>query len=235
MRVIPKVAVVAVTAAVAAACSSVDDDAQPAATTDPASRLAVAADLLDQTSGVHFVLEGENLPDSGTVVLGGEGVAAPPGSFEGEIRVLTGGLSASIEVVSVDGDLWARLPLTTDFAQVPAEALGFGDPGALLDPDRGVSRLLRSAEDPAEGDRVRAGADVFDQVTATLPGELVGDVLTIADPDAQVGVAFALDPETGHLRQAVLTGQFVEDGDDQTYTVHLDEYDQAVDISAPAG
>lgn len=233
MRVNPMAALVAV-AALVAACSS-GDDADPVAATDPAERLMAAADLLDQTSGVSFALDGENLPDSGTVILGAEGVAAPPASFDGEIRVLTSGLSASMEVISIDGDLWAKLPLTTDFAQVDASALGFSDPGALLDPERGVGQLLRSAENPEDGDRIRVGAEVLDQITATLPGELVGQVLTIADPDAQVDAVFALDPEAGHLRQAVLTGPFVENGDGQTYTVSLADYDQDVDISAPAG
>jgi lipoprotein LprG len=77
------------------------------------------------------------------------------------------------------------------------------------------------------------GAEVVDEITATLPGEVVRQVLTIADPAAEVAAAFALDEETGHLRRAVLTGPFVGDSGTQTYTVLLDDYDQAVDISAP--
>jgi lipoprotein LprG len=200
---------------------------------DATARLTAAADLLDATSGVRFTVEGSDLPDTGTVILGADGVAAPPRSFDGDIRVLTGGLSATIEVISVDGQLWAKLPMTTDFAPVDAEALGFSDPGALLDPERGVSQLLRSAIEPAESGQARIGADVVDEVTATLPGEFVGSVLTIADPDVEVAAAFALDAETGHLRRAVLTGPFVGDSGTQTYTVLLDDYDQAVDISAP--
>ncbi|HEU4543655.1 MAG TPA: LppX_LprAFG lipoprotein [Jiangellaceae bacterium] len=200
---------------------------------DAADQLAAAADQLDSTSGVRFTVEGSDLPDSGTVILGAEGVAAPPRSFDGDIRVLTAGLSATIEVVSVDGELWAKLPMTTEFALVDAEALGFSDPGALLDPERGVSQLLRSAIDPAESGQVRIGSAVADEITATLPGELVGSVLAIADPDAEVAAAFALDADDGHLRRAVLTGPFVEDSGAQTYTVLLEDYDQAVDISAP--
>jgi lipoprotein LprG len=197
-----------------------------------AERLDAAAELLDATSGVRFTVEGSDLPDDGTVILGADGVAAPPGSFDGEIRVLTAGLSATIEVVSVDGELWAKLPMTTQFARVDAEALGFSDPGVLLDPERGVSQLLRSAIDPVASDPARIGADVVDEITATLPGELVGSVLTIADPDAEVAAAFAVEAETGHLRRAVLTGPFVGGGT-QTYTVLLNDYDQPVDISAP--
>jgi lipoprotein LprG len=215
-------------------CSGDEDGAEAPSEDDQAAveRLEAAADLLDATSGVRFIVEGSDLPDDGTVILGAEGVAAPPGSFDGEIRVLTAGLSATIEVVSVDGELWAKLPMTTQFARVDAEALGFSDPGALLDPERGVSQLLRSAIDPVASDPARIGAEVVDVITATLPGQLVGSVLTIADPEAEVAAAFALETETGHLRRAVLTGPFVGD-DTQTYTVLLEDYDQPVDISAP--
>lgn len=215
-------------------CSGDENGAAAASQDDQgaAERLAAAADLLDATSGVRFTVEGSDLPDDGTVILGAEGVAAPPGSFDGEIRVLTAGLSAAIEVVSVDGELWAKLPMTTQFARVDAEALGFSDPGALLDPERGVGQLLRSAIDPVASGSARLGSDVVDEITATLPGRLVGSVLTIADPEAEVAAAFALESETGRLRRAVLTGPFVGD-DTQTYTVLLEDYDQPVDISAP--
>lgn len=235
MRAYRLAAATIVTALAVVGCSG-DEDGGPDAgpeSPDAAARLDAAADLLDATSGVRFTVEGENLPDSGTVILGAEGVAAPPGSFDGEIRMRTAGLSATIEVISVDGELWAKLPMTTEFAPVDAEALGLSDPGALLDPERGVSQLLRSAIEPAESGQARIGAEVVDEITATLPGELVGAVLAIADPDAEVAAAFAVDPETGQLRRAVLTGPFVGDSDTQTYTVLLEDYDQPVDISAP--
>lgn len=200
---------------------------------DAQARLDAAAELLDTTTGVGFVLEGENLPDSGNVILGADGLAAPPAAFDGEIRVISGGLSATVEVVSIDGVLWAKLPFTTEFAEVDAAALGFGDPGALVDPERGVSLLLKSGSGAAELDQVRIGEDIFDQVESTLPGELVGEILAIADPAAEVSATWALDPDTGHLRQAVLTGPFYDTGGDQTYIVSLDGYDQAVDIRAP--
>ncbi|HSI93646.1 MAG TPA: LppX_LprAFG lipoprotein [Jiangellaceae bacterium] len=232
MRVYPLAAAAAAAVLGVAGCSG-GDEPEPASDTDPAAMLETAAGLLGQTSGLRFTMEGENLPDAGMVIIGADGLAAPPASFEGDIRIATSGLAATIEVVSVNGQLWAKLPLTEDFAQMDAASLGFSDPGLLLDPDHGVGQLLRSAEDPAHADQVRVGSEVFDQVTATLPGELVGRLLTITDPAAQVQAVFALDTGTGHLRQAILTGPFVPNGADQTYTVRLDDYDQAVDISAP--
>jgi lipoprotein LprG len=218
-------------------CSSDDgDDTEPATNGDgdPQAQLDAAAELLNNTDGVRFTLDGEDLPDSGNLIVGAEGVAVPPASFEGDVRVIAAGLTTTIEVVSVDGDLWAKLPLTSDFAQVDAEALGFGDPGALIDPDRGVSRLLTSGSNVAEAGQARADGEVFEQVTSTLPGDLVADLFAVVDPDSEVEATWSLDPDTGHVRRAVLTGQFYDSGDSQTYTVTLDDYDQPVEISAPS-
>lgn len=207
------------------------EDAQPE---DPTERLEAAADLLDGTSGVSFGVEGADLPDSGTVILGAEGVAVPPDALEGEIRLIFSGLPTTIPVVSVGGELYADI-LSSGFEQVDPATLGFSDPGALIDPERGVSQLLRSGSDVAADGEVRVDSEVYDQITSTLPGELVDEVLTLADTTAEVEATWAIDPDTGHLRQATLTGPFYDTGGDQTYTVTLSNYDEPVEISAPAG
>ncbi|MBB5789411.1 LppX_LprAFG lipoprotein [Jiangella mangrovi] len=229
-RILP--AAIAVAALALTACSDDGDGGGGEETADPQAQLDTAADLLNEASSVKFVVEGDDLPDDGTVVVGGEGVAVPPSSFEGEIRIRAGALPATIEVVSVDGTLWAQLPLTSGFDEVDADELGFGDPGLLIDPDHGVSQLLTSGTEVTATEQVRVDGEVYDQVESVLPGELVGEVLTIADPDAEVQAVWAID-ESGHLRQATLTGPFYDGGDEQTYTVSLDDYDEPAEISAP--
>lgn len=215
-------------------CSG-DDESAEEQPPDPQARLDAAGAILDETSGVRFHVEGEGLPDSGTVVVSAEGMAAPPSSFEGEVRITTGGLAATVDVISLDGRLWAQLPFTADFAPVDADALGFADPGALIDPDRGVSLLLESGSRVTAAEQVRVDGEVLDQIDSVLPGSLVGSVLTIADPGADVHARWSLDPESGELRRAVLTGPFYPSGGEQTYTVELNDYDEPVEISAPSG
>lgn len=216
------------------ACSDDGGESEEAQPEDPTARLEAAADLLDGTSGVTFALEGSDLPDSGTVILGAEGAAVPPDALEGEIRLIFSGLPTTIPVVAVDGELYADI-LSSGFQQVDADTLGFSDPSALIDPERGVSQLLRSGSDVAAAGEVRVDSEVYDQITSTLPGDLVDQVLTITDPAAQVDATWAIDPDTGHVRQATLTGPFYDTGGDQTYTVTLSNYDEPVEISAPAG
>jgi len=229
----PCAAMVAVVLAIAGCSGGDESDAEPPA--DPQARLDAAGAILDDTSGVRFTVEGDGLPDSGTVVVSAEGVAAPPASFDGEVRITTGGLATTVNVISLDGQLWAQLPFTTEFAPVEAEVLGFGDPGALIDPEHGVSLLLKSGSQVTAGDEVRIDGEVLDEIRTVLPGSLVGSVLTIADPDADVQAQWSLDAESGQLRRAVLTGPFYPAGGEQTYTVELSDYDEPVEISAPSG
>jgi lipoprotein LprG len=199
---------------------------------DPQAALERAAEVLTEARSVRVSLSGDDLPDDGTVVLRAEGTAAPPASFEGEIRIKAGALPATIDVVSVDGQLWAQLPLTDGFAEVDPDELGFGDPGRLIDPEQGVSQLLTSGENVSSAGQERVDGEVYDQIEATLPGELVDHVLALADPSADVAATWSVHPDTGELRQAELTGPFYDDGE-ATYTVELDRYDEPVEIRAP--
>lgn len=223
------VAAVIVGALTMAGCSGGEDEGNA---DDPQAVLDRAADVLNRAQSVRVSLTGDDLPDEGTVVLRAEGTAAPPASFEGEIRVKAGVLPATIDVVSIDGQLWAKLPLTDSFAEVDPDELGFGDPGRLVNPEQGVSQLLTSGENVSSAGQERVDGEVYDQIEATLPGELVNQVLALADPSVDVAATWLVDPDSGELREAELTGPFYDDGD-ATYTVELDRYDEPVDISAP--
>ncbi len=216
------------------ACSGDDSGESGGAGDDPQAALEAAGQLLTEAESVRFTVEGQDLPDSGTIVVGAEGIAVPPGSFEGGVRVKSGALSSTVDVVSIDGQLWAQLPMTDGYEEMDAESLDFGDPGKLIDPDEGVSLLLRSGAEVTSADQVRVDGEVYDQIESVIPGELVDAILAISDPDADVQATWSLDPDTGQLRQAALTGPFYEGGE-QTYVVSLDDYDDPAEISAPTG
>jgi lipoprotein LprG len=200
----------------------------------PADALARAKQALDATSAVSVQVSGDGLPSTGTVLVGGTGVAAHPASFEGDLRISQDGLAVTVPLVSIDGQVWAQLPFTTSFAEVDPATIGVGDPGRLIDPDTGVSGLLVADPSPEDAGEVRVGDEVLREIAVELPGDLVGDLLTIADPAATVAGRFAVEPESGELRRAVLTGPFYAGGD-QAYTLLLDGYGMTADIGAPAG
>jgi LppX_LprAFG lipoprotein len=191
-----------------------------------------ARTTLDDTPSLHFVLTSEGAPDTGTHLAGGEGDIARPASFEGTLQVLTSGTALDLAVVSVDGTVYAQLPFTSGYSVVDPAQFGFGDPGALLDPDTGISSLLGAAEDAELGEERRVDGEVVREVTAQLPGDRVEQVLTSQDPSRPVEARLSVVPDSGELRRVELTGPFFT-ADDATYTLELSDHGADVDITAP--
>ncbi|MGY1713493.1 LppX_LprAFG lipoprotein [Geodermatophilus sp. SYSU D01106] len=192
-----------------------------------------AKTTLDGTSSLHFVLTSEGAPTTGTALTGGEGDVLRPASFEGTLQVLAAGSSLDLAVVSVDGTVYAQLPFTSGYSEVDPAQFGFGDPGALLDPDTGISQLLAEADSAQLGEERRVDGEVVREVTAELPGELVEQVLTSADPAQPVQARFSVVPDSGELRRAELTGPFYASGQDATFTIELSDPGADVEITAP--
>ena len=195
--------------------------------------LARAKKTLDSASSAHFVLDSRNAPKTGTALVGGEGDIARPASFEGTLKVLAAGTTVDLKVVSVGGTVYAQLPFTSGFSVVDPAQFGFGDPGALLDPEAGISQLLAKAESAKLGDERRVGGEVVREVTAQLPGDLVEQILTSKDPSQPVDARFSIATKSGELRRAQLTGPFFTAGDDATFILDLSDFGADVQISAP--
>jgi hypothetical protein len=195
--------------------------------------LAKAKTTLDAADSAHFVLESKGAPKSGTVLTGGEGDIARPASFDGTLKVQALGSALDLKVISVDGTVYAQLPFTTSYSVVDPAQFGFGDPGALLDPDTGISQLLAKAKAAKLGDEKRVDGEVVREVTADLPGDLVEQILTSQDPSTPVKARFSIATKTGELRRAELTGPFYVAGKDATFTLQLSDFGADVHITAP--
>jgi lipoprotein LprG len=199
----------------------------------PSQLLSRAKTTLDDARSVHFVLDSDNAPTTGTALLGGEGDFLRPSSFKGSLKVLTGGSTVDLDVVSAGGTVYVKLPFLGGYSVVDPAQYGLGDPGALLDPDTGISQLLAKAQDAKLGDRKRVGGEVVQEVSAQLPGDLVQRLLTSKDPSTPVKAEFSVATDTGQLRRAGLTGPFFSAEDDATYTIDLSDFGADVDITAP--
>jgi len=209
-----------------AACSS-----EPAeSATDLLDR---ARTTLDDTESLHFTLDSEGAPTTGTVLVGGKGDVARPASFAGVLTVTAIGSTIDVDAISVDGTVYAQLPFAQGFSVVDPAQFGVGDPGALLDRDTGISQLLTSAEDAELGEERRVDGEVVREVTAQLPGDLVEQVLTSTDPSQPVQARLSIATDSGQLRRVELTGPFFAAGDDATYTIALSDFGADVEITAP--
>ena len=199
----------------------------------PTELLGRAKTTLDEASSVHFTLDTAEDPDASAGLTGGEGDLLRPSSFQGTLHVRVAGAAVDVEVVSVDGTVYAQLPFTSGFSVVDPADFGIGDPASLLDPGTGISQLLESVEKPTLGEERRVHGEVVREVTGTIPGDLVERLLTSQDPDQPVDVTFAVTTEGAQLRRAELTGPFFTAEDDATYVVELTDYGADVEISAP--
>ena len=196
--------------------------------------LAHAKRTLDDTQSLHFVLSSEGAPETGTSLVGGEGDIARPASFDGTLRVNALGSTLDLAVVSIDGTVWAQLPFASSFSPIDPAQFGFGDPGALLDPETGISLLLDKATGAVLGDERRVDGEVVREVTAEIPGDLVEQILTSEDPTQPVRARFSIASDSGELRRAQLTGPFfTAEDDDATYTLELGDFGADVEITAP--
>ena len=195
--------------------------------------LAKAKTTLDATKTVHFVLTSSGAPSTGTILTGGEGDIARPSSFQGTLKVLAAGATVDLKVVSVAGKVYAQLPFTTTYSVVDPHAFGFGDPGALLDPQTGISQLLKAATGAKLGSEKRVGGETVREVSAQLPGSLVEQVLTSKNPATPVAATFAVASGSGQLRRAVLTGPFFSATQNATFTLDLSKFGAQVTITAP--
>ena len=226
-RVVPLLALGALLLPAAAGCSG------GGSSESAPDLLAHAKHTLDDAKSVHFALSSKGAPATGTELVGGDGDVARPASFQGTLKVLASGAPVDLAVVSVGGTVWAQLPFTSSFSEIDPAKFGFGDPGALLDPGTGISQLLSQAESAKVGKESRVGGDVVREVTADLPGDLVGKLLTSADPSKPVSARFSIATDSGQLRRAELTGPFFTAEEDATYTVELSDFGAHVQITAP--
>jgi len=224
---VPLLALVLLAGPALAACGG--GDAEESA----ADLLARARTTLDGTPSLHFVLDSEGAPETGQGLVGGEGDVARPASFSGTLSVRAMGSALDLAVVSVDGTVYAQLPFTQGFSVVDPAQFGVGDPGALLDPETGISQLLTSAEDPQLGEEKRVDGEVVREVTAELPGDLVEQVLISQDPAQPVQALLSVATDSGELRRVQLTGPFFTAGEDATYTLQLSDFGADVEITAP--
>lgn len=218
-----------------AACSG-DAEEQAPTTEAPtaADRLAQAHDVLVDAGSVHLELSGTDLPEeenSYIVSAVGDGTMDPP-AFTGTITAKLAGVQADVPTVALDGDLWVKLPYVPAHVKTDPADLGVPDPATLFDPADGLVGLLPQTQDPQFAEKTRAGADVVQGVTGTLPGQAVTDLLHVGDASSPFEVTYGLVEESWQVRTVEITGPFYPPAS-STYTVTLTAYGEPVTVTKP--
>ncbi|CAN5870027.1 hypothetical protein BH20ACT6_BH20ACT6_18580 [soil metagenome] len=217
---------------VAAGCSGDGDDAPPEP--DVSSRLESARAQLDEATSLQVRLVSDNVPDGTVGLIEADGVGNHDPAFEGVVTVVTGGLGqVDADVVSVRGDVEAKVGFVPTYAPVDPDDLGAPDPAALLSTENGVSSWLTQTEKPVAGEDSRDGEVIVTGVSGTLPGAVVKQLIPTADDTADFDVVYRLTDDDA-LRDAAITGPFYPDGADVTYDLTVTTSDQPVDIELPS-
>lgn len=198
----------------------------------PHQVLATAKRHLDRAQSVHLVLSTSATPQTGSAVLGADGVLTHQPAFRGKVKVLLGGFTADVPVVAVGGTVHARLPLTTHYAVIDPSEYGAPDPAAFADPSHGLSGLLLQVQRPHETGRKRDGEQVLTTYTGTLPGDRVQQVIPSADPDTPYRTVVGID-DRGRVVTVTITGHFFSASQQATYDLAFDSYGRRVHVTAP--
>jgi lipoprotein LprG len=203
------------------------DDQSPAEVMEEAKR------HFDDSSSVRIALSTESTPTSGNGVLGATGTVTHDPAFEGEVKVVLSGLTATVPVTSVDDKVYAKLPMQTKYTVIEPGEYGAPDPADFADPDAGLSGLLTKIDDLEKGEETRDGDQVLTSYTGSVPGKAVKQVIPSADAAESYATRVGIDDE-GFARTVRVTGIFFSGSDEVTYDVEFDGYGEDVVITPPS-
>ncbi|WZH53897.1 MAG: LppX_LprAFG lipoprotein [Nocardioides alkalitolerans] len=201
----------------------------------PEDVLKEVKENFDAAEGVRIAVTSEDLADADAALVSLDGTAVRPDGFSGEMIVRVLGRDASGDILSVDGQSYAQgFVIFPSWAEVDPEDFNAPDPGALIDPDDGVSGLLTATQDLEQGDTERVGPNnegTATTYTGTLDASVVRRIIPGAD-DGDFDVTYQVDDEE-NLLSARLTGVFYPGSDAMTYVISFSDYGETIEITAP--
>jgi lipoprotein LprG len=230
-RALALLAFALVTPVLLAGCGG--DGKTKAAEKSPTEVMETAKQKVDDANSVHIALATDSTPTSGNGVLGATGDMTHGPAFEGEVKVVLSGLTATVPITSVGGKVYAKLPLATKYAVIDPTEYGAPDPADFADPENGLSGLLTELEGLQKKGESRSGDTILTTYTGTLPGATVKKIIPSAVATETYETSVGVD-EKGYATTVKVTGPFFTGSDDVTYDVKLTGYDKGVKITAPA-
>lgn len=198
----------------------------------PSEVLTTAKAELDEASSWRLSMSTTSVPESGDAVLAADGVGTHAPAWKGEVKVLFGGLNATVPVVAVDGKVFAKLPLTPSYAPIKVSDFNAPDPADFMDPDIGVSSLLADIDGLEKTGQRRSGSQVLTTYEGTLPGARVVTIIPSAARSGTYPVVVGINP-AGQVSTVSVTGTFFKASGDVTYDLEISDYGQDVKITAP--
>jgi lipoprotein LprG len=210
-------------------CSGSSGTPTAASTTAPpptaSEILAASAAAMAEVKSAAFSLTVDGQLPSVTV-QSAKGVLNADGDAQGTAAIVQFGQLIEVEFVLAGGQLYIK-GVTGGFTQVPASLAGsVYDPSAILDPARGVAKVISSVQSAtiadSEGDSWLISGSVPAEVAAGLVPGITDDVTAL----------LTISKGSSELTSADLTLDGA-DGKPATVKVELSDFNEPVSISPP--
>jgi lipoprotein LprG len=187
--------------------------------------LTASSSAMRDLKTAHFLITAQGTI-AGLALHRAEGDLTREGNAQGTAQVEQLGTNVELTFVVVGDKLWVKGP-TGGYQQLPlALASTVYDPSAILDPNRGIPKVLATAKDAkTEGKESIDGQDTY-RVAATMDGTVLASVVPGASGSVPAKLWIAVD------NKRLLKATFTLDGG--SVTVVFSKFDAAVNISAPA-
>jgi lipoprotein LprA len=143
---IAALSVVVTAALVLTGCSS--STKNPTPNVDAAKIVKQAADAMRKVTGMHLTVAVQgNVPNLDLTKLEGDVSNTPQTHATGTVTLTIGSKNVDAKFVYVDGTLYADVAEAGEYTDY-GDGMAIYDVSTLLDPDKGLARLLSDLEDP---------------------------------------------------------------------------------------
>jgi lipoprotein LprG len=195
-----------------------------------AQLLAASVAAVKDVQTVHFTLDVQGKVGD-IAVHHADGVLTRAGEAKGSATVEQFGATVEVQFVVVGDKLYVKGP-TGGYQQLPLSlASSVYDPSAILDPQRGVAKLLGSVSNArTEAKEQVGGKDAYRVAVTPAPGTLGALVPGIGD-NATGKIWLAADSKRPLKGEFTVPGSASDKGG--TVTITFTDYDAPVTISAP--
>lgn len=202
--------------------------------TPPDEAMQTALEKLESAGALHIDLQGSAVPEgrNGVTKAVGDGVVdKTEPAFAGEVTGVIQGKPAGVKIIAIDDKTWMSL-FTKEYNPIDMKTLGAPNPAEIFRPGGGVGQILSESTDVVAGEETREGKVVLRSYTGTIPAKPIQDLFLLGKTADTFDVTYGIEPESGELRRAEITGEFYQ-GEDSTFTVTLSDYGKSVTIDPP--
>ncbi|MEU5881544.1 LppX_LprAFG lipoprotein [Spirillospora sp. NPDC047279] len=215
------------------ACSGGDDkpgDTPAANQPDGSPTLQQASTAMAGLKSVAFTLATEDKPP--IMVKSGDIKLLKSGDAEGTLQITQSGQSVEMKIVAVGDSIYIK-GVTGGWRKVPKTmAAALYDPSAVLDPNRGISKLLTTVAGPkVEGTEKINGKDA-DRVRGTLPKDTLGGLIPGITSDIQ-GQVWINKADHRLVRVKAEIPPVASGGDKGSVIINFTEFDAPYTFKAP--